>query len=349
MPKVSVIVPVYNTDKYLVKCINSLLKQTLKDIEIIIVDDASTDNSYTIASSFATLFPDKVKLIRQSKNTGVAKARNLGLQYATGDYISFIDSDDYIDENMLEEMYIACEKTSSPISRVNRKMIYKGIDVNFLGRNTTFDTQEVLIPGETDYLYKETPGCTNKLFRRDVIGNREFPENLKWEDYPFTIPLLANSSKIVTVPEPIYFYNMNTNGTTIGDLTNFNPRVLDIFDASDIIGKECLANKTPNEIKEQIEFIQMQNCMQRLRDIVLSNISLKDKRELLTLVSALINKKYGRWQENSIYQQTDKTTLYNLRMKLIESLIEPYDTRLTSEEQLRGKVKEKINDIQKQD
>ena len=349
MPKISVIVPVYNTEKYLIKCLNSLLKQTLKDIEIIIVDDASTDNSYTIASSYATLFPDKIKLIRQAKNTGVAKARNLGLHHATGDYISFIDSDDYIAENMLEELYNACEKTSSPISRVNRKMVYKDIDVGFLGRNTNFDSEEIIIPGETDYLYKEIPGCTNKLFRKDIIGNKEFPENLKWEDYPFTIPLLATSPSITTVPGPTYFYNMNTSGTTIGDFTSFNPRLLDIFDCSDIIGKECLTSETPIKIKEQIEFIQMQNCMQRLRDILLSDISLKDKRELLTLVSALINKKYGSWQENNIYQQSDKSTLYKLRMKIIENLIEPYDTRLTTEEELRGKVKEKINDIQKQD
>ena len=349
MPKVSVIVPVYNTDKYLSHCLNSLLNQTLDDIEIIIVDDASTDNSYKIASTYADIFPNKIRLIRQVKNSGAASARNLALNYATGDYISFIDSDDYIDKTMLEKMYEACEKTSSPIARVNRKMVYKGLDVTFLGRKSDFDKFEVIIPGETDYLYKEMPGCTNKLFRRDIIANNRFPENIKWEDYPFAVPLLAKSPSIVTVPGPIYFYNMNADGTTIGDFTNFNPRIIDIFDCSDIVGTSCLTNTTPSSIKEQIEFIQMQNCMQRLRDILLSGINVKDKRELLTLVTALINKKYGSWQENNIYQKMDKSQLYKLRMKIIESLIEPYDTRTISEQQLRGKVKEKINDIQKQD
>lgn len=347
MPKVSVIVPMYNTEKFLRPCLDSILKQTLDDIEIIIVDDCSTDNSFKIASEYAKKHSN-IRLVRQAKNSGVAAARNMGLHYAKGKYISFIDSDDYIQDNMLEKMYNACEKTSSPVARVNRQLVYKGQNVAFLGRNCNYDSFEVVTPGKTDYLYKEVPACTNKLFLREFIQDRSFPTNLKWEDYPYTVPIIASSPSIAIVPDSTYFYNVNTGGTTVNDFRVFNPRVLDIFDCSDIIGDACITERTPESIKEQVEFIQIQNCLQRLRDILYSDLKLKDKKELMTLVSALINKKYGSWQTNPLYQESLKRYLYRIRMKLIEILITPYDTSEVSEQELRGKIKQKIDDIKKQ-
>lgn len=347
MPKVSVIVPIYNTEKFLRSCLDSILNQTLDDIEIILVEDCSTDNSYKIASEYAQKHTN-IKLIRQAKNSGVAAARNMGLNSATGKYISFVDSDDYIQSNMLEKMYEACEKNNCPVARVNRQLVFKGHNVSFLGRNSNYDTFEVVTPGQTDYLYKEVPACTNKLFLRDFIKDYRFPTDLKWEDYPFTIPIMASSNAIAIIPDTTYFYNVNTGGTTIGDFRSFNPRLLDIFDCSDIIGDACITKRPTESVKEQVEFIQIQNCLQRLRDILYSDIKYKDKKELMTLVSALINKKYGNWQNNKLYQESLKRYLYRLRMTLIEYLIAPYDTSKITEQELRGKIKQKIDDIKKE-
>ena len=348
MPKVSVIVPVYNTEKFLKECLESIINQTLDDIEIIIIDDCSTDNSYKIILEYVKKYQNKIRVIRQAKNSGVAAARNIGLNFATGKYISFVDSDDFIQEDMLEKMYNACEETASPVARVNRKMIYKGQNVSFLGRNNNYQTFELIKPGEKDYLYKEVPGCTNKLFLREFINGHSFPENLKWEDYPFTVPLIVNSPQIAIVPDTTYFYNINTGGTTVGDFKSFNPRILDIFDCSDIIGDTCITTRTPDTVKKQVEFIQMQNCLQRLRDILYSGIKYNDKKELMTLVSALIEKKYGDWRTNELYQESLKRFLYKLRMLIIENMIEEYDVSTITEEELRGKIKEKINDIEKE-
>lgn len=345
-PKVSVIIPVYNTKKFLPKCIDSVLQQTLDDIEIIIVDDSSKDGSLDILIEYAKRYPN-INLICLAKNSGVAIARNIGLQYATGKYISFVDSDDYIDLDMLEKMYNACEDTNSKIARVNRKLVMDGINVSFLSRNISFDEYEILNPQESDIIVKECPACTNKLFLREYIQKKAFPENIKWEDYPYTMPLIASVDQIVSVPNTNYNYNVNLLGTTIGDFRKFNPRILDIFEGSDMIEKETINEETPENIKEQLEYVFMINAMQRLRDILYSDISIKEKKELMTLVTALIEKKYGLWEENKIYNETKKKLLYKLRMKLIEQFIKPYDISQETEETLKQKIKSTTEAIKK--
>lgn len=345
-PKVSIIIPVYNTKKYLSKCLESVVNQTLDDTEIIIVDDKSTDGSVDIEVEYAKRYPN-ISLICLAKNGGVALARNIGLQNAKGKYISFVDSDDYLDLDMLEKMYIACEETKSPVARVNRKLVTEGIDVSFLSRAKQMKGYEVIIPEESDLLVEETPGCTNKLFLREFVKGRTFPENLKWEDYPYTVPILATSPQVVSVPDTNYNYNINLGGTTVSDFTTFNSRILDIFECSDLIGEAVITERTPDTIKEQLEYVAMINAMQRLRDILYSNIPKKDKKELMTLVTALITKKYGSWHDNDIYNSSKKKLPYRLRMKLIEYFIEPYDASMETEESLKQKIKNKSETIKK--
>ena len=104
MPKVSVIVPVYNVEKYIEKCANSLINQTLSDIEIIFVNDGSTDGSIQIIEQYENNFKEKVKCVSKD-NGGLSSARNYGIPYATGEYIAFLDSDDYVELDMYETMY----------------------------------------------------------------------------------------------------------------------------------------------------------------------------------------------------------------------------------------------------
>ena len=111
MPKVSVIIPVYNVEKYLHECLDSLLNQTLKDIEIIAVDDGSTDSSLKILKDYAK--KDKRLKVLTQENKGAGAARNLGMKHATGSYLSILDSDDYFDHSMLELLYKKAEKTKA--------------------------------------------------------------------------------------------------------------------------------------------------------------------------------------------------------------------------------------------
>ena len=112
MYKVSVIVPIYNVEKYIKKCLNSLVNQTLQEIQIILVNDGSKDKSGEIAKEYAQMYKNKI-LYLEKENGGLSDARNYGIPYAEGEYIAFIDSDDYIDENAYEEMYDKAKKENS--------------------------------------------------------------------------------------------------------------------------------------------------------------------------------------------------------------------------------------------
>ena len=111
--KISVIVPVYNVEKYLTKCVDSIMNQTYKDLEIILVDDGSTDNSGKICDEYVK--KDKRFKVIHKKNGGLSDARNVGIKNSTGEYLSFIDSDDYIDNDMIECLYNACIKNNADI------------------------------------------------------------------------------------------------------------------------------------------------------------------------------------------------------------------------------------------
>ena len=114
MKKVSVVVPVYNTEKYLDICLNSLVNQTIDDIEIIIVNDGSTDNSIKIIKKYMKQYPEKIVLLDQ-KNSGISVARNNGISIAKGEFIGFVDSDDFVELNMYENLYNAIKNTKSDI------------------------------------------------------------------------------------------------------------------------------------------------------------------------------------------------------------------------------------------
>ena len=109
MPKITVIIPVYNTEKFLKDCLDSLVEETEKDIEIIAIDDASTDHSLEILEEYAKIYPN-IRVIRNEKNIGVSETRNKGIELAEGEYITFVDSDDYINPNMYKELYEVAQK-----------------------------------------------------------------------------------------------------------------------------------------------------------------------------------------------------------------------------------------------
>lgn len=319
MSKVSIIVPVYNSEKYLGDCVDSLLSQTHDDLEIIIVDDCSKDKSYDVMRRIKDNNPRRIKVIRNEVNKGAAASRNVALTEAKGEYISFIDSDDYLDLNAIKKMHDSLEKTGADIARIGRKIVFKGQDVSFLGRKINVRDNGIIIPSkELEYLTEETPAVTNKMFRKELIGDRTFPENLKWEDYPYCIPLLYQANGVVPVSNVDYYYRLNPSGTTVSDARKVSPRLLDIFTCSDIIRKEVPIDKD-EKLKERIDFLCIQNCLQRIRDVFYSDMPIKEKKKIISMISALIDKKYGKWQEHKLYQEYKKERkIYAARMDFIE-------------------------------
>lgn len=206
MPKISVIVPVYNVEKYLARCLDSIINQTLTDIEIICINDGSTDRSLEILKEFVQKEP-RIKLIDQP-NAGLSCARNAGMKVAQGEYIGFVDSDDWIDADFYEKLYAAAKKHDADVAcaciKTWRKFNRKNIMLRYKNEDVTSDIYRKF------YLcdFPETCNVWNRIYRTSKLtgNNLEFEPGVYYEDVCFTTEVLIATDKLVTVPETYYNY-----------------------------------------------------------------------------------------------------------------------------------------------
>lgn len=221
MTKVSVIVPIYNTASFLDKCLNSLVHQTLDDIEIICVNDGSTDHSQSIINEFLLKYPYRVKSILK-RNGGLSDARNMGLQEACGEYIAFLDSDDYVELDLYEKMYAkACQTRADIIVCGFKRVTLEG---NVLSIE---QTQLKKSYSSIDGLTSIAPAAWNKLYKRELWIQSEvrYPKGVWYEDLPTTIKLMLYANNIATVNEPLIYYVQHPNSISY----TFDERAHDIF------------------------------------------------------------------------------------------------------------------------
>lgn len=212
MVKVSIIVPFFNTEKYIEKCLNSLVNQTLSDIEIICVNDGSTDNSMITVRRFA-LKDSRIKIIEQ-QNLKQGAARNNGMKIATGEYIGFVDSDDWIDLDYYEKLYMAAKKYDADIAlatniRVGRRKSKKRLNI----------TEEKVVRSlqdKFDICHQWKNECpTNKIYRHLMLKDNKitWPENCYCEDKLYTTQAVYYANAVVAVPNVNYYYFRNPNST----------------------------------------------------------------------------------------------------------------------------------------
>lgn len=201
---ISVIVPVYNVEKYLEKCVSSIIKQSYKNLEIILVDDGSTDNSGKICDEFA-LKDNRIKVIHK-ENGGLSSARNKALEIAKGEYIGFVDSDDYISEDMYETLYKVIKENEADISIVSFYEEYNGkiIGVRDTGNLEVLTKLEAI--NELLIDTKIQSYAWNKLFKRELFSELEFPTGKNFEDIATTLLLFEKASKVVLLETPKYHY-----------------------------------------------------------------------------------------------------------------------------------------------
>lgn len=237
MIKVSLIVPIYNTSKYLDKCINSLINQTLKDIEIILINDGSLDNSEEIIKKYKD---KRIKYIKK-ENEGIGKTRNLGINTAKGKYIAFVDSDDYLELDFCEKMY---EKAINDNCDLVICDYYK--DFNDIKKEINYISfQDTNLKKYPKLINEINLGPCNKLYLLELLKNNNifFVENLKYEDAPFVINALINSKNIGKVNKYLTNYVIHENSeTTIRD-----ERIFDILKITDMIAIDLKKANIPLE------------------------------------------------------------------------------------------------------
>lgn len=215
MTKLSIIVPVYNVEKYLSKCLESLIKQTLKDIEIICVNDGSMDNSLAILKEFASK-DSRIRII-DNQHQGVAKTRNTGIEQSTGEYIGFVDSDDYIDIDFFEKLYNSATKSNSDIaiaSILKHKNFFNIYNAKYTKEETAITIQDKikLCEDKKHFFFY----AWNKIYHSGFIkeNNIKFSEGQIYEDVMFAIKALYYSNKIISVYGTKYHYIEHENSLT---------------------------------------------------------------------------------------------------------------------------------------
>ena len=200
--KVSVIVPVYNVEPYLDKCLNTLVNQTLKKIEIIIVNDGSKDNSEKIIEKYLKKYPEKIKYIKKA-NGGLSSARNEGLKYASGEYIGFVDSDDYVSLNTFNLMYKKAKEKNFDLVVCNLNYVYES-KTKMVSAGLDKDLEkEDEVKKNIVFLY---PAVWNKLYKKEILDSLKFKEGIWYEDVEFNFRVYPRVKSIGYVDKPLIQY-----------------------------------------------------------------------------------------------------------------------------------------------
>ena len=291
--KISVIIPVYNSSTYLRKCLDSVVNQTLKDIEIIVINDGSTDDSKNIIEEYLCKYKNIIFIDQENK--GIGKTRNIGIKKATGEYITFVDSDDYIKENMLEEYYKYAKKQNfdlvigSYIKKINNKEI--------IFENNKFKTGNVKTTPQILYLIEYGPWA--KLYKREMLINNNiyFDEKRKYEDMPFVSKALLKSKLIGQITEPYYYYIIHNNSET----TTMDKRVFDILD---ILKEIKDYYKREYYLRDELDYV----IIDKITTYMLQQRVQKDNKlriEFMDAGYAFLNKNIKNWRGNKYYKKTN--------------------------------------------
>lgn len=246
---ISIIVPIYNTERYIKNCLNSIINQTYQNLEVILVDDKSTDGTLRVIEQY--LGDKRIKVIKKSVNRGVSNSRNIGLREAKGDYIMFVDSDDYIAPSCVETIYKLSIENSSDIVFFNYKKV-KDFDEKFAiqsSRNGIIqfskdEIRTIISSMLTNTRYKIDPSIFGfswgKLYRRKVIENIDFNEKIRFrEDTLFNIQAYQNAQNIIYCNTQYYFYYVNKDAASFRFFENYELEIEEFF----------------NELREKTNFI----------------------------------------------------------------------------------------------
>lgn len=209
MGKISVIVPIYNSEKYLNRCLDSLVNQTYKDIEIILVDDGSTDKSLQICMEYKD--KDSRIIVIHKCNGGLSSARNIAIDSAKGDYITFVDSDDFVSLHYIEILYELAVHYDADITMTH---FVRGCEDKFefkkvKGKVSKYTNIEFI---EKRLIKGDSQSACCKLYKRTIFNTLRFPEGIIWEDLAISAALFYEAKTIVEIKNPLYYYFQNPNG-----------------------------------------------------------------------------------------------------------------------------------------
>ncbi len=310
MIKVSVIVPVYNVEMYIAKCLDSLVNQTLKDIEIIVVNDGSPDNSEEIIKKVQEKYKNIIYL--KKENGGLSSARNYGLNFSTGEYISFVDSDDYVSKNMLLEMYNKAKEDNLDI------LVAGALEINDKTTRVLKPTYN-LSSDYRDYIMANPMAC-GKLFKRELFKEPFlFTEGIHYEDLELIPSFIIKTKNIAYINETYYKYIVHKGSIIHQD--KFNPKIKDIIKALNNLKKRFEDYNLYNEYKEELEYLYIEHL---LYSAPLQIVNFKESKPYIKEFKDIIKKDFPNWRKNKYIKKKSlpfkiviNLSYFNLRIPIM--------------------------------
>ena len=289
--KLSIIVPVYGVEKYIDKCLNSLVKQSLKEIEIIVVNDGTKDK-------YVKKYPDKIKSYIK-ENGGQGSARNYGLKKATGEYIGYVDSDDFVEKDMYKKLYNKAKENNYDIvvcGNYNVSEDYQNKNIDAFINNYNTDLENIFFGKMAVW---------NKIYKRDILikNKLEFKEKVWYEDLAFTLKAIMNSNTFAFIDEPLYDYLIREGSTMNNSNVKRNLEILEAF--NDILS--YIQHNKKEEYFSKIEFLAIDHIyISAIVRVLKAEADDKVKRETINKLIDYMNKKFPNYKNNKYINTLSK-------------------------------------------
>ena len=294
MQKISIIIPVYNVENYIERCLDSVINQTMEDIQIIVVNDGSTDSSKEKIKKYQ----DKI-IYLEKENGGLSSSRNFGLKYATGEYIAFLDSDDYVQKDTYGKMYELAKKENSDM-----------VQCGFIWEYPKKKKKAIVevCKNKNELMVKGRVEAWNKLIRREIIEehNIQYPEGLIYEDMEFFFKLIPYLNKVSYIDEDFIHYVQRNNSIA----NTQNEKTKDIFIILENIINYYKEKNIYENFKTELEYnyVKVLLCSSLKRMCKINDK--KRRKELLNKTWNNINYKFPNWKENKILKNKSLKNLY---------------------------------------
>lgn len=316
--KLSIIVPVYGVEKYIDKCLNSLVKQSLKEIEVIVVNDGTKDNSQKIIDKYVKKYPDKIKSYIK-ENGGQGSARNYGLKKTTGEYIGYVDSDDFVEKDMYKKLYNKAKENNYDIvvcGNYNVSEDYQNKNIDAFINNYNTDLENIFFGKMAVW---------NKIYKRDILikNKLEFKEKVWYEDLAFTLKAIMNSNTFAFIDEPLYDYLIREGSTMNNSNVQRNLEILDAF--NDILS--YIKHNKKEEYFSKIEFLAIDHIyISAIVRVLKAEADDKVKRETINKLIDYMNTSFPNYKNNKYINTLSKNRkiiykLINIKMYGLINLI----------------------------
>lgn len=307
MVKVSIIVPFYNVEKYIEKCLTSLVNQTLEEIEIILVNDGSKDNSIKVAKDFEQKYPAKIRYY-EKLNGGLGDARNFGIKFAKGEYLAFLDSDDYVEPTMYEEMYEMAIKEKSDMVECDFWWEYPNKKKEDIG---------VEYKNQNDMLLKARVVAWNKLIKKEIYEKHpeaRFAVGLRYEDVEGFYKILPYINKVSFVRKPFIHYVQRNNSIS----NTQNKKNVEMFIVLDNVLNYYKEKNIYEKFEKELEYTYTRyllcSSLKRISKIQEKQI----RKDLLEKTWNELNTKFPDWKKNKILNSN--WSLKNMYIKSVNKM-----------------------------